>query len=159
VVLWSTVQQQCILANEVFIFSKTSLCALRNATYRLGLRPSSVYCSRLSFRNRGETSYTGTQIDYTYLNVLGGLQSLSEIKFKHKIRTFNTGTSVYLRSRSSVVGIAIGYELEDRGVEARVPVGSRTFPSYRLPDRLCGSPASYPMGTGGCFPGSKAVGA
>jgi hypothetical protein len=43
-------------------------------------------------------------------------------------------------SRDSVVGIATGYGLDDRGVEVRVPVGSRIFSSPRRPDWLWGPP-------------------
>jgi hypothetical protein len=53
--------------------------------------------------------------------------------------------------------IATGYGLDDRGVGVRVSVGSRIFSS-----RTTGSgahPASYPMGTGGSFPGGEAAGA
>jgi hypothetical protein len=38
--------------------------------------------------------------------------------------------------RESVIGIATGYRLDDRGVGVRVPVGSRIFSSTRYPDRL-----------------------
>jgi hypothetical protein len=41
-------------------------------------------------------------------------------------------------NRDSVVGIAIGYGLDDRGVGVRVPVGSRIFSSPSCPDRLWG---------------------
>jgi hypothetical protein len=61
-----------------------------------------------------------------------------------------------VRSRDSVVGIATGYGLDDRGVEFRVPVGSRIFSSPRRPDRLWGPPTSYPVGTEGSFPGGEA---
>jgi hypothetical protein len=40
------------------------------------------------------------------------------------------------RSWDSIVGIATGYGLDDRGVGVRVPVGK--FSSPRLPDRLWG---------------------
>jgi hypothetical protein len=40
------------------------------------------------------------------------------------------------RSRDSVVGIATGYGLDDRGVGVRVLVGSRIFSSPRRPDLL-----------------------
>jgi hypothetical protein len=43
-------------------------------------------------------------------------------------------------SRASVVGIAPGYGLDDRGVGVRVPVGARIFSSPRLPDRFWGPP-------------------
>jgi hypothetical protein len=39
-------------------------------------------------------------------------------------------------SRDSSVGIATGYGLDDRGVEVRVPVGSRIFSSPRVPPNL-----------------------
>jgi hypothetical protein len=60
------------------------------------------------------------------------------------IVTLNCNYSVNLinfhRSRSSVVGIATGYGLDDRGVGVRVPVGSRIFSSPNRPDRLSGLP-------------------
>jgi hypothetical protein len=43
-------------------------------------------------------------------------------------------------SRDSVVGIATGYGLDDRGVGVRFPVESRIFSSPRRPDRLWGPP-------------------
>jgi hypothetical protein len=49
-----------------------------------------------------------------------------------------------LIEKGSVVGMATGYGLDDRGV---VQTGSGVHPT------------SYPMGTGGSFPGSKAAGA
>jgi hypothetical protein len=47
------------------------------------------------------------------------------------------------RSRDGVVGIATGYELDDRGVGVRFPVGSRIFTSTRRPDQLWGPPNGY----------------
>jgi hypothetical protein len=61
-------------------------------------------------------------------------------------------------SRRSVVGIATGYELDDRGVRVRVPVGLRIFTSQDRPDRLWVHPNSYPMGTGTLSPGVKRQG-
>jgi hypothetical protein len=61
--------------------------------------------------------------------------------------------------RNSVVGIATGYELNDIGVGVRVPVVCRIFSSQHSQDRLWGHPTSYPMGTGGSFPGAKVAGA
>jgi hypothetical protein len=49
---------------------------------------------------------------------------------------------LFSRGITSGAGIATGYGLEAWGVGFRVPVGSM----------------SYPMGTGGSFPGGKAVG-
>jgi hypothetical protein len=39
-------------------------------------------------------------------------------------------------SRDSTVGIATEYELDERGVGVRVPVGSRIFSSRRRTDRF-----------------------
>jgi hypothetical protein len=44
------------------------------------------------------------------------------------------------RSRVSVVGIATGHGLDERGVGVRVPVGSRIFSSPRRPDRFWSPP-------------------
>jgi hypothetical protein len=52
-------------------------------------------------------------------------------------------------SRDSSVGIATGYELEDREVGVRVPVGSRIFSSPLLGSGT--HPGSYSMSTG-AFP-------
>jgi hypothetical protein len=41
-----------------------------------------------------------------------------------------------LKSRDSVVSIATGHGMDDRGVGVRVPVGSRIFSSPDRPDRL-----------------------
>jgi hypothetical protein len=56
----------------------------------------------------------------------------------------------------SVVGIATGYELGERAVGARVPVGSRIFCSPRRPDRLWRKPYLYPKGTWDSFLWDKA---
>jgi hypothetical protein len=63
-------------------------------------------------------------------------------------------------SRDSVVGIATGYGLDDRGVGVRVPVGVKDFLfSTSSRPALGPHPASYPMVTGGTFPGGKEAGA
>jgi hypothetical protein len=46
-----------------------------------------------------------------------------------------------LLGRDSVVGIATGYVMDDRGVGVRVPVGSRIFSYPPSPDRLWGPPS------------------
>jgi hypothetical protein len=55
-------------------------------------------------------------------------------------------------SRDSVVGIATGYGLDDRGVGVRVPVGARIFSSPRRPDGLWGPSNLLSNGYWGLFP-------
>jgi hypothetical protein len=62
----------------------------------------------------------------------------------------STGTT--LVSRDSVVGIATGYELDDRGIGFRVPVVLRIFSSSNRPNRLWGPPNFLPNGYQGLFP-------
>jgi hypothetical protein len=65
-----------------------------------------------------------------------------------------------MMSRDSLVCIATGYGLDDRMIGVRFPVGAGNF--SLLPRVQTGSgthPASYPLGTGGSFPGCKAAGA
>jgi hypothetical protein len=62
-------------------------------------------------------------------------------------------------SWDSVVCIATGYRLDDRGVGFRVLVGPKIFSSPRHPDRLWGSPSLLSSGYRGSFPGCKAAGA
>jgi hypothetical protein len=54
-------------------------------------------------------------------------------------------------SRDSVVGIATGYGLDDRGVGVRIPVGQE-FSLLHVVQTVSGThPASYAMGTGVSF--------
>jgi hypothetical protein len=58
------------------------------------------------------------------------------------------------------VGIALGYGLDDRGSRVRSPVGAgNSSLHHRVQNGAGAHPASYPMGTMGSFPGSKAAGA
>jgi hypothetical protein len=57
----------------------------------------------------------------------------------------------------SVIGLATGHGLHDRGVGVQVPVGSRIFFSPSCPDRLCGP--YILLGNVGSFPGGKEAGA
>jgi hypothetical protein len=61
-------------------------------------------------------------------------------------------------SRGSAVGIATVYELDDRGVGVRVPVGSEFSLLHIVQNCFGAHSASYPVGTRGSFPGSKATG-
>jgi hypothetical protein len=50
----------------------------------------------------------------------------------------NNFTSLYAGRRDSVVDLATGYGLDDRGFGVRVPVGTTLFFSPGRPDRLWG---------------------
>jgi hypothetical protein len=59
----------------------------------------------------------------------------------------------------SSVGIALGYGLDDRGSRVRFPAGAGNFSlHHRVRNGSGARPTSYPMGTGGSFPGGKAAG-
>jgi hypothetical protein len=66
---------------------------------------------------------------------------------------------IMVQSRDSSVGIAQGYGLDDRGSTVRFPAGAGNFSHHRVQNGAGAGPASYPMGTGGSFPGNKAAGA
>jgi hypothetical protein len=56
-------------------------------------------------------------------------------------------------------GIALGYGLDDRGSRVRFPAGAGNFSlHHRVQNGSGAHPSSYPMGTGGSFPGDKAAG-
>jgi hypothetical protein len=64
------------------------------------------------------------------------------------------------QSRDSSVDIALGYGLDDRGSRIPFPAGAGNFSLHHCVQNGSGAhPASYPMGTRGSFPGSKAAGA
>jgi hypothetical protein len=63
-------------------------------------------------------------------------------------------------SRDSLVGIALGYGLDDRGSRVRFLTGAGNFSlHYRVQNGSGVHPASYSVGTRGPFPGGKAAGA
>jgi hypothetical protein len=62
--------------------------------------------------------------------------------------------------RDSSVGIALGYGLDDRGSRVPFSAGTENFSlHHRVQNGSGAHTASYPMGTGGSFPGGKAAGA
>jgi hypothetical protein len=61
------------------------------------------------------------------------------------------------RSRVSSDSIVSDYGLDDRAIGVRSPAGAKDFSSNLCVQTGSGAhPASYPMGTGGPFPGGKA---
>jgi hypothetical protein len=59
-------------------------------------------------------------------------------------------------SHDSLVGIA----LDDRGSKVRFPAGAGNFSLHHRVQNGSGAyPSSYPIDTGGSFPGGKAAGA
>jgi hypothetical protein len=64
------------------------------------------------------------------------------------------------KSHDSSVGIALGYELDDRGSRIRFPAGTGNFSLHHLAQNGLGThPASYQMANRGSFPEGKAAGA
>jgi hypothetical protein len=60
-----------------------------------------------------------------------------------------------MSSRNGVVGIPTGYGLDDKGDRVRVPVGSRNSLLHIVETGSGVHTTSYPVGTGGLFPGVK----
>jgi hypothetical protein len=63
---------------------------------------------------------------------------------------------LYMRSRGSAGSIVSDYGLDDRAIEVRSPTGADFSSSPCVQTGSGAHPASYPMGTGCSFPGSKA---
>jgi hypothetical protein len=63
-----------------------------------------------------------------------------------------------LLNQNSSVGIAIRYGLDDLMIGVRFAVGAGNISLHHRVQTGSGAhPASYPTGTGGCFPGGKAT--
>jgi hypothetical protein len=63
-----------------------------------------------------------------------------------------------IKSRDSSVGIALGYGLDDRDSRVRFSAEVGNFSlHHRVQNGSGAHPASYPKGTRGSFPGSKAT--
>jgi hypothetical protein len=79
----------------------------------------------------------------------------SHIFREYKLSMPHTSTN----SRDSSAGIALGYGLDDRGSRVRFPAGAGSCSlHHRVQNGSGAHAASYPMGTRGSFPGSKAAG-
>jgi hypothetical protein len=77
------------------------------------------------------------------------------------VSVYNFCVQIWKRkSHDSSVGIALGYGLDDWDSKVRFPAGAGNFSlHHRVQNGSGAHPASYPMGTRGAFPGSKAAGA
>jgi hypothetical protein len=70
-------------------------------------------------------------------------------------------THAYIKMRAVIaVSTALGYGLDDWGSRVRFPAEAGNFSlHHRVQNGYGAHPASYPTGTRGSFPGSKAAGA
>jgi hypothetical protein len=74
--------------------------------------------------------------------------------------SFHCNHTSILKSRGSSVGTALGCGLDDRGSMVRFRERARNFSlHHRVQNGPGAHPDSYPIGTRGSFPGSKAAGA
>jgi hypothetical protein len=88
-----------------------------------------------------------------------GLQNSYESLCAYKMMNIHQ-SHLYLKSRNSSFGIALGYGLDDRGSRVRFPAEAGNLSLHRRVQNGSGAhPAPYPMGTRGSFPGGKAEGA
>jgi hypothetical protein len=136
-----------------YMVQKTSLVSTRYWIFKITLsKYYGMYILRLYTMELKclhiNTSYSVTEV-FLCLNML---KSIIEECLQYKCQH-----SLAQRSRGSVVGIATGYGLYDRGVAVRIPVGSRIFSFPRLPHRLWGSPNLLSNGYRGLFLGDKAA--
>jgi hypothetical protein len=75
-------------------------------------------------------------------------------------RQLSSSRLIQSKSRDTSVGIALGYGLDVWGSRAWFPArAGNFFLHHRVQNGSGAHPASYPVGTRGCFPGAKAGGA
>jgi hypothetical protein len=123
----------------------------------LGWRDCNVTLS--TYQCSGEIKFACVGL-YSLSSMSSGT-TLLEISRKTPKHTENAALSLQIlaRSRNSAVGTATGMKLDDRGVEIRVPVGSRIFICPCRPDRLLGRHSFLSKRYWGTFPLGKAAGA
>jgi hypothetical protein len=111
--------------------------------------------SKANFRNNGEKNVSLFQTipNCNRTDKIFRMQSLLLVSFEYILFSLTC-----LASMNSVVGIATGYGLDDRGVGVQVPVGSRIVSSPRFPNRLWGPPNLLSNGYQGLFPRGRAAG-
>jgi hypothetical protein len=137
----------------------------------------SLYCFLIAFCCDSTPSFSG-QPSYLFLEFcrnfvlpmcfefqcLAMTHSLETALLLLQIKHFHRNTNIFVcafilkhstpSSLDNVVGTATGYELDDRGVRVRIPVGSRICSSPCHPDRLSGPPSLQ----SNRYPGSLSLG-
>jgi hypothetical protein len=79
------------------------------------------------------------------------------LRFQKTVQQFHINTFIFSpMSRGSSGSIVSDYGLDDRAIEVLSPTGTDFSSSPCVHTGSGAHPASYPMGTGGSFPGGKA---
>jgi hypothetical protein len=89
--------------------------------------------------------------EHVFMFNTSGRQSL------HQLQTFGLGIRMS-KSRGSSIGIATGYGMDYRSSGVPFSAGAGSFFLHHIQNGSGAHPASYPMSTGGSFPGGKAAG-
>jgi hypothetical protein len=89
--------------------------------------------------HRIETS-GGVLWTFGFIKMLGTSWVAAQLADSQEGAKLRMQVSKYSQRQESAVGLATGYGLDDRGVGARVLIGSRIVCSPRRPDRLWGPP-------------------
>jgi hypothetical protein len=92
--------------------------------------------------------------------VIDSVRKVLDTPSYHDTCSYNHQWVKSIQSRDSSVGIVLGSGLDDWGSRVRFPAGAGNFSLHHSVQNGSGAqPASYPMDTGGSFPGDKATGA
>jgi hypothetical protein len=146
--------------------SVSDYIALTSWRWRQYVSPKRRYLPSSSLRHRRSISIKSITVSKISSRSLSALQSWWEAKYTDLSRVIGPNCSVvgalkiglhYSRSRGSSGSIVSDYGLDARVIEVRSPTVAEDFSSS--PCVQTGSEAhlaSYPVGTGGPFPGSKA---
>jgi hypothetical protein len=147
---WATKHYACVqVVRQVFIWIVTLVVDLST--------PLTTRSAQLDVRFSEKCSYFGLPVVPIYHTP--GRYIGEDAKLCAKIVIISLGVRCpSLGSRDSSLGIATGYGLDDREVGVRIPVGLR-FSLLHVETGSGAHPTSYPIGTGGSFPGGKAAGA
>jgi hypothetical protein len=133
-------------------------CCLSKSSYERVLRVTFCFTSAYGIRDREMWQeipilFHAVHLDYLWFGHDWLTDSLCQ-RFVSRVTTF----ILYVVIVS--VGIALCCGLDDRGSRVRFPAGAGNFSLHHRVQNGSEAPtASYPMGTGGFFPGGKAAGA